>query len=105
MHELERQQLPDPALMQAGNCQAEDPITVESGVKEKDALDHEGTDQHADKYRRVTRRVVRVPHVMTISQHRWTTLGSGWGLFQRPDRKSTRLNSSHLVISYAVFCL
>src|SRR5256885_5455684 len=28
--------------------------------------------------------------------------GSGLGL---PDRKSTRLNSSHLVISYAVFCL
>src|SRR5256885_5520554 len=25
--------------------------------------------------------------------------------FPRPDRKSTRLNSSHLVISYAVFCL
>src|SRR5256885_6591115 len=24
---------------------------------------------------------------------------------QHPDRKSTRLNSSHLVISYAVFCL
>src|SRR5688500_19742413 len=23
----------------------------------------------------------------------------------RPDRKSTRLNSSHLVISYAVFCV
>src|SRR2546426_2102931 len=28
--------------------------------------------------------------------------GSGGGV---PDRKSTRLNSSHLVISYAVFCL
>src|SRR5256885_5579636 len=26
-------------------------------------------------------------------------------LFERRDRKSTRLNSSHLVISYAVFCL
>src|SRR2546426_3730915 len=26
-------------------------------------------------------------------------------LGDRPDRKSTRLNSSHLVISYAVFCL
>src|SRR5256885_3176447 len=26
-----------------------------------------------------------------------------WGLIR--DRKSTRLNSSHLVISYAVFCL
>src|SRR2546426_8115410 len=27
-------------------------------------------------------------------------VGGDWG-----DRKSTRLNSSHLVISYAVFCL
>ena len=26
-------------------------------------------------------------------------------LFRGPDRKSTRLNSSHVVISYAVFCL
>src|SRR5256885_8002026 len=26
-------------------------------------------------------------------------------LLRRQDRKSTRLNSSHLVISYAVFCL
>src|SRR5256885_10467044 len=26
-------------------------------------------------------------------------------VFPRRDRKSTRLNSSHLVISYAVFCL
>src|SRR5438477_2057386 len=25
--------------------------------------------------------------------------------FVRPDRKSTRLNSSHMSISYAVFCL
>src|SRR2546426_9149202 len=30
----------------------------------------------------------------------------GWiRRWQREDRKSTRLNSSHLVISYAVFCL
>ena len=30
-----------------------------------------------------------------------------WGVFRLivPDRKSTRLNSSHVVISYAVFCL
>src|SRR2546426_8131845 len=27
------------------------------------------------------------------------------GRAAHPDRKSTRLNSSHLVISYAVFCL
>src|SRR2546426_6341435 len=29
----------------------------------------------------------------------------GAGLAYTADRKSTRLNSSHLVISYAVFCL
>src|SRR5476651_2857669 len=30
----------------------------------------------------------------------------GWGyLLKRQDRKSTRLNSSHANISYAVFCL
>src|SRR2546426_8379223 len=29
----------------------------------------------------------------------------GRGVFPLQDRKSTRLNSSHLVISYAVFCL
>src|SRR2546426_5709224 len=28
-----------------------------------------------------------------------------YGTSASPDRKSTRLNSSHLVISYAVFCL
>ena len=27
------------------------------------------------------------------------------GLYNEADRKSTRLNSSHVVISYAVFCL
>src|SRR5690606_41627673 len=27
------------------------------------------------------------------------------GVSRRPDRKSTRLNSSHVKISYAVFCL
>src|SRR5438034_7810030 len=43
---------------------------------------------------RVLRRVVeRIP------------VGRGVGDHDRPDRKSTRLNSSHTVISYAVFCL
>src|SRR5256885_13294462 len=37
-----------------------------------------------------------------------TAVGVGANLvfaLHRQDRKSTRLNSSHLVISYAVFCL
>src|SRR3989454_6358656 len=40
---------------------------------------------------------------------RFGAIGSAWlesvVRFHRRDRKSTRLNSSHLVISYAVFCL
>src|ERR1035438_10801769 len=36
----------------------------------------------------------------------WTAYGEGgYGLSSFSDRKSTRLNSSHLGISYAVFCL
>src|SRR5256885_11064443 len=42
--------------------------------------------------------------------HQWKHLSSGYKMrFELArallDRKSTRLNSSHLVISYAVFCL
>src|SRR3989454_4656673 len=40
----------------------------------------------------------------TMAFLRYSTTGDGSTLFDR-DRKSTRLNSSHLVISYAVFCL
>src|SRR2546426_6088062 len=38
--------------------------------------------------------------------HRVFVADNLWGLAaETRDRKSTRLNSSHLVISYAVFCL
>src|SRR5438132_5982388 len=39
--------------------------------------------------------------------HAWCLLVLGWVFvpFYSRDRKSTRLNSSHTVISYAVFCL
>src|SRR5256885_10019293 len=35
----------------------------------------------------------------------FTATLSGFAVNEGKDRKSTRLNSSHLVISYAVFCL
>src|SRR5256885_16230654 len=35
----------------------------------------------------------------------WPSCTTHLGQHVRRDRKSTRLNSSHLVISYAVFCL
>src|SRR5437762_9375627 len=37
--------------------------------------------------------------------HRHRAHGAAVGLGQEGDRKSTRLNSSHRCISYAVFCL
>src|SRR5256885_9163763 len=39
----------------------------------------------------------------STTDHNPSMIYSGWR--SRRDRKSTRLNSSHLVISYAVFCL
>src|SRR5258708_21756770 len=35
----------------------------------------------------------------------WKLFGCGNCANSTPDRKSTRLNSSHQIISYAVFCL
>src|SRR5438045_7524636 len=59
------------------------------------------------------------PEIYTLSLHDalpiWAGCGCAGGFGRRPsspgrrrwppDRKSTRLNSSHLGISYAVFCL
>src|SRR5438874_10448084 len=40
-----------------------------------------------------------------LDHHRGGTDQRGHGLHRGEDRKSTRLNSSHVEISYAVFCL
>src|SRR2546426_8996723 len=56
------------------------------------------------------------PYTTLFRSHRVGSGGRGNGVLRRGgelrqdardvrDRKSTRLNSSHLVISYAVFCL
>src|SRR5437773_8383692 len=42
--------------------------------------------------------------LLEVGGHR-TPAGRPPGQPRRPDRKSTRLNSSHITISYAVFCL
>src|SRR5256885_11867396 len=45
-------------------------------------------------------------HPAIILAHADRSVTPGWhGPRSGQDRKSTRLNSSHLVISYAVFCL
>src|SRR3712207_4873511 len=77
----------------------------------------------AENRRRLGRRTVRVDRVVG-SVGRWREFDGGFmparasagrwkrvdlafrtGLDLPPDRKSTRLNSSHANISYAVFCL
>src|SRR5437588_8527469 len=45
------------------------------------------------------------PQVRKKRRGRLRRLHQGAGKPAEPDRKSTRLNSSHTVISYAVFCL
>src|SRR5437773_8934649 len=40
-----------------------------------------------------------------IGQLSWALCGGAFGAYHEEDRKSTRLNSSHITISYAVFCL
>src|SRR5437762_8450640 len=57
---------------------------------------------HADRVWSVhTDRTVQNPNVARLAE-RATTLAA---LLRERDRKSTRLNSSHRCISYAVFCL
>src|SRR5256885_11947614 len=50
-----------------------------------------------------------VPNALPRDRRRWTAFTRFYvavdQLVACADRKSTRLNSSHLVISYAVFCL
>src|SRR5256885_9129345 len=46
-----------------------------------------------------------VPHSEGLAHAACTWVTSKWPHRATEDRKSTRLNSSHLVISYAVFCL
>src|SRR5256885_7044347 len=57
----------------------------------------------ATLFQGVVQRVVRLAVGGSWQYHRLSVTGNGG--VPRPDRKSTRLNSSHLVISYAVFCL
>src|SRR5438552_885506 len=68
----------------------------------------------ADKGLTAARRYATIapdaPHALHMPSHIFTRVGS-WqesaatNLRSREDRKSTRLNSSHQIISYAVFCL
>src|ERR1039457_7435111 len=63
------------------------------------------TEHSAPLRRRLLRRRQRCVHELRFLVVRHQRLLSFLLPPQHTDRKSTRLNSSHLVISYAVFCL
>src|SRR5690606_42012088 len=48
---------------------------------------------------------IRLPHMDPLRYAVLEIVGVGVDAHPRQDRKSTRLNSSHVKISYAVFCL
>src|SRR5437899_4319255 len=49
--------------------------------------------------------LTRDPHQLALARGLLIHQRTHWALNSNGDRKSTRLNSSHLGISYAVFCL
>src|SRR5690606_25552615 len=60
-------------------------------------VDCAGNKELADIYRRLSVRLRRARYMANSSKERWDAAMA--------DRKSTRLNSSHVKKSYAVFCL
>src|SRR5256885_9945065 len=61
--------------------------------------------QRGDKERTIAADREERPRASGINERAAGDLDLAYKLPRARDRKSTRLNSSHLVISYAVFCL
>src|SRR5256885_17154236 len=81
-------------------CASDGLLVLENLSSHCDTLRWRPSRSHADLRRAVPLYGVRAVYLPRESaRHRSLPLSTG------RDRKSTRLNSSHLVISYAVFCL
>src|SRR5256885_8707628 len=75
----------------------------------KTAPAHENKDQFTIDYNEQTKIIITRYGIARTSEQRlfsYATVRYSYHIKRsKEDRKSTRLNSSHLVISYAVFCL
>src|SRR5690242_16040086 len=96
-----KHRLPDIQLL-AGN------VATEEGARDLIALGIDGLKVGIGPGSICTTRVVTgagVPQITAIMEASKAARGSGVPIIADGDRKSTRLNSSHMSISYAVFCL
>src|SRR5690242_15734327 len=101
--QLQRQHRED-ALVQARPAQAAAPGAMAGGPKLREPRGdlravEQATRPRAGREQQVVQRRVDLRRHHHVERHREPVLGMG------QDRKSTRLNSSHMSISYAVFCL
>src|SRR2546426_9341604 len=71
----------------------------------KAALDGLGRRHSGDRVDGIVADVRRYEDCRRLIERASERFGEPPAVFVAADRKSTRLNSSHLVISYAVFCL
>src|SRR5437773_4545008 len=71
--------------------------------KELDDFRKSLVDKKGIKIDKVAKRIDELTKNEVASSEEVT--GGTLGVAMSPDRKSTRLNSSHITISYAVFCL
>src|SRR5437899_12809004 len=88
--------------------------TIQSLATSRDAVQNQNEPQlldenaHNDKYTHSLHDALPISNEASPEkQHKWVYLFEEGSGDNKPllDRKSTRLNSSHLGISYAVFCL
>src|SRR5207244_12101352 len=84
--------------------------TVINALALQDALENQGQPtrlQTAISMHQIAEPYIRRRAVRHLEKGRVVILAAGSGnpYFSTEDRKSTRLNSSHQIISYAVFCL
>src|SRR5690606_42151061 len=74
--------------------------------REERHVDHEAEQRGEDEARRLGEQVLVDAHrVLDRAEVRLAVVLVVVDRLDRQDRKSTRLNSSHVKISYAVFCL
>src|SRR5688500_19695292 len=76
---------------------ANSPASLEWSVKVEESCAQVSRGAKADTVQRI--------HIQSLCRRPAISVGLTKAFYRKKDRKSTRLNSSHLVISYAVFCM